>query len=237
MNEYIAELVGEIFVLVFGGGERYSPEATSVLKASPSPWLVAVGDGVHHRPDLGLSYQPGSHLRSTAGQKTKSKTPLPLLSRRSWAGLLARPDPFHCARGTGRLRPSVAGLGANGYGVHSPGQYSLAAAFLAEVILTMFLVLTVLGSTNVSPGRIRRRCHRPGVNADSPGWHSHHQHLGESRAEHWAGDFCGGMGTPTVVAVHCRTADRRCGGGRHLWRHSGAGCGHHHSGGGASAGE
>jgi aquaporin Z len=41
------------------------------------------------------------------------------------------------------------GLGANGYGAHSPGLYSLPAAFVAEVILTMFLVVTVLGATDV----------------------------------------------------------------------------------------
>jgi aquaporin Z len=45
--------------------------------------------------------------------------------------------------------PAVAGLGANGFGTHSPGGYSLAAAFIAEAVLTMFLVLTVLGSTDV----------------------------------------------------------------------------------------
>jgi len=42
-----------------------------------------------------------------------------------------------------------AGLGANGYGAHSPGGYSLTAALVAETVLTMFLVLTVLGSTNI----------------------------------------------------------------------------------------
>jgi aquaporin Z len=41
------------------------------------------------------------------------------------------------------------GLGANGFGLHSPGQYSMVAAFIAEVILTMFLVFTVLGATDV----------------------------------------------------------------------------------------
>jgi len=41
------------------------------------------------------------------------------------------------------------GLGANGFGLHSPAGFSLQACFLAEVILTMFLVLTVLGSTDV----------------------------------------------------------------------------------------
>jgi aquaporin Z len=43
---------------------------------------------------------------------------------------------------------AVAGLAANGYADHSPGGYSLAAAFVAEMFLTMLLVLTVLGSTD-----------------------------------------------------------------------------------------
>jgi aquaporin Z len=46
--------------------------------------------------------------------------------------------------------PAVAGLAANGYGAHSPGQYSVGAAFLVEVVLTALLVLTVLGTTDPS---------------------------------------------------------------------------------------
>ena len=42
-----------------------------------------------------------------------------------------------------------AGLGANGFGAHSPAGYSLGSALGAEVILTMFLVITVLGSTDI----------------------------------------------------------------------------------------
>ena len=40
------------------------------------------------------------------------------------------------------------GLGANGYGDHSPGGYKLGGAFLAEVILTAFLIFTVLAATD-----------------------------------------------------------------------------------------
>lgn len=40
------------------------------------------------------------------------------------------------------------GLGANGYGAHSPGGYELASAFTAEVLLTALLVLVVLGATH-----------------------------------------------------------------------------------------
>jgi aquaporin Z len=45
--------------------------------------------------------------------------------------------------------PSVAGFAANGYGDHSPGRYDLMSAFIVEVVLTFFLVFTVLGATDI----------------------------------------------------------------------------------------
>jgi aquaporin Z len=39
------------------------------------------------------------------------------------------------------------GFAANGYGVHSPGGYTLLAGFLAELVLTFFFLLVILGST------------------------------------------------------------------------------------------
>ncbi len=44
---------------------------------------------------------------------------------------------------------SVAGgFASNGYGLHSPGGYSLTACFLAEVVLTFFFLMIILGSTH-----------------------------------------------------------------------------------------
>jgi aquaporin Z len=40
------------------------------------------------------------------------------------------------------------GFAANGYGVHSPGGYSLLAGFVAEVVLTAFFLLVIMGSTD-----------------------------------------------------------------------------------------
>ncbi|MBZ5573774.1 MAG: aquaporin Z [Acidobacteriia bacterium] len=40
------------------------------------------------------------------------------------------------------------GFAANGYGVHSPGGYSLLAGAVAEVVLTMFFLLVIMGSTD-----------------------------------------------------------------------------------------
>jgi aquaporin Z len=42
----------------------------------------------------------------------------------------------------------LAGFASNGYGAHSPGGYSLFAAFVAEVVMTMMFLLVILGSTD-----------------------------------------------------------------------------------------
>ncbi len=43
---------------------------------------------------------------------------------------------------------TAGGFASNGYGLHSPGGYSLTACFLAEVVLTFFFLMIVLGSTH-----------------------------------------------------------------------------------------
>jgi aquaporin Z len=40
------------------------------------------------------------------------------------------------------------GFASNGYSEHSPGGYSLLACFVAEVVLTAFFLLVILGSTD-----------------------------------------------------------------------------------------
>lgn len=39
-------------------------------------------------------------------------------------------------------------MAANGYGVHSPGGYSLAAALVTEILLTGFFLYVILGATD-----------------------------------------------------------------------------------------
>jgi aquaporin Z len=40
------------------------------------------------------------------------------------------------------------GFASNGYGAHSPGGYSLVAALVAEVVMTMFFLLVIMGATD-----------------------------------------------------------------------------------------
>ncbi|HTZ81541.1 MAG TPA: aquaporin Z [Candidatus Acidoferrales bacterium] len=41
-----------------------------------------------------------------------------------------------------------AGFASNGYGAHSPGGYSLLAGFVAEVVLTAFFIMVIMGATD-----------------------------------------------------------------------------------------
>jgi aquaporin Z len=54
---------------------------------------------------------------------------------------------FAIANGVDGFSAKDSGFAANGYGDQSPGGYSLAAAFLAEVVLTAFFLLVILGAT------------------------------------------------------------------------------------------
>jgi len=40
------------------------------------------------------------------------------------------------------------GFASNGYGLHSPGGYSLLACFIAEVVLTFFFLMIIMGATD-----------------------------------------------------------------------------------------
>ncbi len=45
---------------------------------------------------------------------------------------------------------AASGFASNGYGEHSPGGYSLGAALIAEVVLTAFFLIVILGATSKS---------------------------------------------------------------------------------------
>ncbi|WFU11030.1 aquaporin Z [Rhizobium sp. CB3090] len=49
---------------------------------------------------------------------------------------------------SGKADFQLGDFAANGYGEHSPGGYSLASALVAEIVLTLFFLIVILGSTS-----------------------------------------------------------------------------------------
>lgn len=62
-------------------------------------------------------------------------------------GLLAGAALLVIAKGKPGFSP-VGHMAANGYGPHSPNHYSLAAVIIAEILLTAFFLIVVLGATD-----------------------------------------------------------------------------------------
>ncbi|HLU35412.1 MAG TPA: aquaporin Z [Thermomicrobiales bacterium] len=149
-RKYIAEMIGT-FVLVFGGigtaviaGEAVGALGVSIaFGLSLLAMVYAIGpiSGCHINPavTLGLLLTGKIGSRSAAGYVVAQ-----VIGAIVAAGVLllvARDLP-------GGYDAGAMGLGANGYDDHSPNGYGLLAALIVEVVLTAFLVLTVLGATH-----------------------------------------------------------------------------------------
>lgn len=150
MKPYIAELVGT-FVLVMGG------VGSAVLAGSHIGFIgVAFAFGLSL---LAMVYTigpiSGCHINPavTLGLFLAGKFPGTRVPG-YWAAqiigaILAAAILYLIAQGQPHFSAVIGGFGSNGYGVRSPDHFTLGAAFLAEIVMTAFLVLTVLGSTDI----------------------------------------------------------------------------------------
>jgi len=151
MRKYLAELLGT-FVLVFGGvgsavlAGRYIGFAGVAFAFGLSLLAMVYTIG----PISGCHINPAVTLGVLLAKKIDVKDALIYVFAQVAGAIIASGAILFIANSVpGGYLASARGMGANGYGLHSPGGFSLWACFLAEVILTMFLVLTVLGSTDV----------------------------------------------------------------------------------------
>ena len=95
-------------------------------------------------------------------------------------------------KGASKDTLAAGGFAANGYGDHSPGLYNLAACLIIEVVLTAVFLAVIMGTTDKRASKgLRRARHRLGAHPDPPHQHPRHQHVGEPRPLHRAGDPAG----------------------------------------------
>ncbi len=97
----------------------------------------------------GCHLNPAVSLGLMAGGRFPAKELLPywvaqVLGAIAGAGIL-----FVIASGKPGFS-TVGGFASNGFGEHSPGGYSMIAALVAEVVLTAFFLMVIMGSTHKS---------------------------------------------------------------------------------------
>lgn len=152
MNRYLAELIGT-FWLVFGGC------GSAVLSAAfPELGIGFVGVSLAFGLTVltmayAIGHISGCHLNPAvsiglwAGGRFPASQLLPYIVAQVIGGVLAGATLYLIATGKAGFDVS-AGFASNGYGEHSPAGYSLTAAFVAEVVLTLFFLVVILGATD-----------------------------------------------------------------------------------------
>jgi len=95
----------------------------------------------------GGHFNPAVTLGLWAGGRFDTKDIIPYWIVQVLGAIAAAAILFVIASGAAGF--SVAdGFAANGYGEHSPGGYSMASALLAEIVLTFFFLIVILGATD-----------------------------------------------------------------------------------------
>lgn len=99
----------------------------------------------------GGHFNPAVSLGLWAGGRFPAKDLLPYIAAQVVGGIAAGFILLQIAKGGGgfAIDPAAAGAFAtNGYDALSPGGYTIAAAFLCEVVLTAFFLIVIMGSTH-----------------------------------------------------------------------------------------
>lgn len=152
-NRALAEFLGT-FWLVFGGcGSAVLAAAFPNVGIGFAGVALAFGLTVLTMA-YAIGHISGCHLNPavTVGLWAGGRFPardIPLYVVAQVLGAIAAAFTLY-AIASGRADYSLAGhgLASNGFGPHSPGGYSLHAAFLAEVLLTAFFLLVIMGATD-----------------------------------------------------------------------------------------
>jgi len=148
----VAEFIGT-FWLVFGG-------CGSAVLAAGFPGLGIGFAGVALAFGLtvltmayAIGHVSGCHLNPAvsvglfAGGRFPGKEVLPYVTAQVLGACAGAGILFVIASGKAGFN-LAGGFASNGYGTHSPGGYSLVACLLAEVVLTAFFVLVIMGATD-----------------------------------------------------------------------------------------
>ena len=99
----------------------------------------------------GGHFNPAVSFGLWAGRRFPARDLLPYIVAQVAGGLFAGFILMQIASGNGTFTvdPNAAGaFASNGYGALSPGGYSVAAAFLCEVVMTAMFLVVILGATD-----------------------------------------------------------------------------------------
>lgn len=152
MKRYAAEFFGTFWLVLGGCGSAVLAAAfpdvgIGLLGVSLAFGLTVLTMAFAIGHISGCHLNPAVSVGLWAGGRFPTKDLLPYIVSQILGAIVAGGVLFLIA--TGKAGFDVAGgFAANGYGAHSPGGYSLVAALLTEIVMTMMFLIIILGATD-----------------------------------------------------------------------------------------
>ena len=152
MKQYAAEFFGTFWLVLGGCGSAVLAAAFPSLGIGFVGVALAFGLTVLTMA-FAIGHISGCHLNPAvsvglwAGGRFPSSKLVPYIVAQVIGAIVAAGVLFVIASGKAGFDVS-AGFASNGYAEHSPGGYSLVAALVCEIVMTMMFLIIILGSTD-----------------------------------------------------------------------------------------
>ncbi|MCX6581020.1 MAG: aquaporin Z [Candidatus Aminicenantes bacterium] len=152
MRKYVAEFFGTFWLVLGGCGSAVLAAAfpnvgIGLLGVSLAFGLTVLTMAYAIGHISGCHLNPAVSIGLWAGGRFKAGELLPYIIAQVIGAVVAGGVLFIIAGGKAGF-DVAAGFASNGYGAHSPGGYSLVAALVTEIVMTMMFLLVILGATD-----------------------------------------------------------------------------------------
>ncbi len=146
-----AELIGTFWLVLGGCGSAVLaasfPIGIGLVGVSMAFGLTVLTMAFAIGHISGCHLNPAVSLGLVVGGRFPLKDLVPYVIAQVVGAILAAGVIYLIASGKAGFELSN-GLASNGYGEHSPGQYSLGAGFVSEVVMTAMFILIIMGATD-----------------------------------------------------------------------------------------
>lgn len=148
-----AEALGTFWLVLGGAGSAVLAAAFPALGIGFAGVALAFGltvlTGAYALGHIsGGHFNPAVTIGLTVGRRFPARHALPYIVAQVAGAIIASAVLAYIASGKPGFDLVASGFAANGFAEHSPGQYSQAAAFVTEVVLTFIFLIVILGSTD-----------------------------------------------------------------------------------------
>ena len=152
MKAYGAEFFGTFWLVLGGCGSAVLAAAfpnvgIGLLGVSLAFGLTVLTMAYAIGHISGCHLNPAVSVGLWAGGRFPANQLIPYILAQLLGGVIAAGTLYVIASGKAGF-DVTAGFASNGYGMHSPGGYSLLAALVCEVVMTMMFLLIILGATD-----------------------------------------------------------------------------------------